>query len=269
MFPPLMEPLAANRLMTMQSSFRDFFPPHVVTFTSDRGADFTLPKGDSSFFNVDIYRKSKKGAVPLSRSQSVFLAQQLGFRLPEVLTVRQVHGKRIVVAARNAAKHSVALEDADGILTDRRGLAIAVRTADCLSVFLYDPRNEVIGLLHAGWRGTRQQISARAVALMRKQWDSNPGDLRVAFGPAIRSCCYRVGASFLEHFPEETLKRKEGYFFDLPQANKNQLVGAGVGAANIMDCAVCTCCDAACFSYRRQRESAGRMISIMMLKKQS
>ena len=266
-----MEPLAANRLMTMQSSFRDFFPPHVVTFTSDRGADFTLPKGDSPPRLGGARPRLKAGALlsPLTKPQSAFLARQLGFRLPEVLTVRQVHGKRIVVAARNAAKHSVALEDADGILTDRRGLAIAVRTADCLSVFLYDPRNEAIGLLHAGWRGTRQQISARAVALMRKQWDSNPGDLRVAFGPAIRSCCYRVGASFLEHFPEETLKRKEGYFFDLPQANKNQLVGAGVGAANIMDCAVCTCCDAACFSYRRQRESAGRMISIMMLKKQS
>lgn len=264
--------LPANRLTTTQS-FRDFFPPYVVTFTSDRSADF----------------KFSETPTPFTRSQSAFLAQQLGFRLPEVLTIRQVHGKRIVVATRNAAspqpkipsprgafgrgggafgRRSVALEDADGILTDRRDLAIAVRTADCLSVFLYDLQHEVIGLVHAGWRGTQQQISARAVALMRKQWDSNPKDLLVAFGPAIRSCCYRVGASFLEHFPKETLKRKEGYFFDLPEANKNQLVGAGVDAANIADCSVCTCCDVTCFSYRRQRESAGRMISIMMLKKQ-
>ena len=256
MLPPLSQrspkrgdPLAANRLTTTQS-FHDFFPPHVVTFTSDRSTDFKLL--DSS--------------TPLTRTQSAFLARQLGFRLPEVLTIRQVHGKRIVVATRNAARR-VVLEDADGILTDRRGLAIAVRTADCLSVFLYDPQHEVIGLVHAGWRGTQQQISAQAVALMRKQWDSNPKDLLVAFGPAIRSCCYRVGASFLEHFPKETVKRKQGYFFDLPEANKNQLVGAGVDAANIADCSVCTCCDVMCFSYRRQRESAGRMISIMMLKK--
>ncbi len=251
MFPPFREPLAVNRLTTTQR-FRDFFPPHVVTFISDRSADF----------------KFSKTPAPFTRSQSAFLAQQLGFRLPEVLTIRQVHGKRIVVAARNAAKRSVALEDADGILTDRRDLAIAVRTADCLSVFLYDPRNAAIGLLHAGWRGTQQQISAQAVALMREQWGSSPKDLLVAFGPAIRSCCYRVGASFLEHFPKETVKRKQGYFFDLPEANKNQLMGAGVDAANIADCSVCTCCDVTWFSYRRQRESAGRMISIMMLKKQ-
>lgn len=242
--------LPASRLMTTQS-FRDFFPPHVVTFTSDRSTDFKLT--DSS--------------TPLSRTQSVFLTRQLGFRLPEVLTIRQVHGKKIVVATRNGAKRSAALEDADGILTDRRDLAIAVRTADCLSVFLYDPSNEVIGLVHAGWRGTQQRISAQAVTLMHKQWKSNPKDLRIAFGPAIRSCCYRVGVSFLEHFPKETLKRKQGYFFDLPEANKNQLVGAGVDAANIVDCAVCTNCDITCFSYRRERESAGRMISIMVLKK--
>lgn len=257
--------LPANRLTTTQS-FRDFFPPHVVTFTSDRSADF----------------KFSETPAPFTRSQGAFLAQQLGFRIPEVLTIRQVHGKRIVVVTRNAAppqpkappprgtcgRRSVALEDADGILTDRRDLAIAVRTADCLSVFLYDLQHEVIGLVHAGWRGTQQQVSAQAVALMCKHWGSNPKNLRVAFGPAIRSCCYRVGVSFLERFPKETVKRKQGYFFDLPEANKNQLVGAGVDAANIADCSVCTCCDVTCFSYRRQRESAGRMISIMMLKKQ-
>lgn len=252
--PEREEPLAANRLTTAQF-FCDFFPPHVVTFTSDRGADFKL--SDTT--------------TPLSRSQGVFLARQLGFRLPGVLTVRQVHGNKVIIAARTATRRPASLpaklEDADGILTDRPGLAVAVRTADCLSVFLYDPRHEVIGLVHAGWRGTQQRIMTQAVALIRKQWGSNPKDLLVAFGPAIRSCCYQVGAPFLGHFPKETVKRKQGYFFDLPEANKNQLVGAGVDAANIMDCAVCTCCDPTCFSYRRERESAGRMISIMMLRK--
>ncbi|OGX28593.1 MAG: hypothetical protein A2705_00610 [Omnitrophica WOR_2 bacterium RIFCSPHIGHO2_01_FULL_52_10] len=248
--------LPENRLTTTQS-FRDFFPPHVVTFTSDRSADFKL----------------SGTPTPLTRSQSAFLARQLGFRLPGVLTVRQVHGHKVIIVARTATRRPASLpaklEDADGILTDRPNLAIAVRTADCLSVFLYDPRHEVIGLVHAGWRGTQQRITTQAVALMCQQWDSNPKDLLVAFGPAIRSCCYRVGASFLEYFPKETAKRKQGYFFDLPETNKNQLIGSGISAANILDCAVCTCCDPTCFSYRRERESAGRMISIMMLKKQS
>ncbi len=258
MLPPLSqrspereEPLAANRLTTTQS-FRDFFPPHVVTFTSDRSTYFKL--SDSS--------------TPLTRAQSVSLARQLGFRLPAVLTIRQVHGNKIIVVAQTATRRPAALEDADGTLTNRRGLAIAVRTADCLSVFLYDPQHEVIGLIHAGWRGTRQRIAAQAVAIMRKEWNSNPKDLLVAFGPAIRSCCYRVSVPFLEYFPKETVKRKQGYFFDLPEANKNQLVGSGVNAGNILDCAVCTRCETECFSYRREGDAAGRMISVMMLKKQ-
>lgn len=241
--------LTAKRLTTTQP-FRNFFPRHVVTFTSDRGTDFKL---------TDI-------STPLTRAQSASLTRQLGFRLPEVLTIRQVHGNKIIVIAQATTRRPGTLEDADGILTDRRGLAITVRTADCLSVFLYDPHSEAIGLLHAGWRGTQQRIGAQAIALMRKQWGSNPKDLRVAFGPAIRSCCYRVGVSFLEHFPKETVKRKQGYFFDLPEANRNQLLAAGVAAANIVDCAVCTNCDVTCFSYRRERESAGRMISLMILK---
>jgi len=236
--------------MTTQS-FRDFFPPHVVTFTSDRSTDFKL--SDSS--------------TPLTRAQGASLARQLGFRLPEILTIRQVHGNKIIMAARPATRRSATLEDADGILTDRRDLVIAIRTADCLSIFLYDPQHEVIGLLHAGWRGTQQRIVAQAITLMRKQWKSNPGDLRVAFGPAIHSCCYRVGASFREHFPKETVKRKQGYFFDLPEANKNQLIASRVNAANILDCAVCTHCETECFSYRREGDAAGRMISLMMLKK--
>lgn len=244
--------LLANHL-TMTRSFRDFFPPRVVTFVSDRSVDFAF---------------KKKGAVPLLRPQSAFLTRQMGFRLPAILTIRQVHGSKIIIAARSAARQPEALEDADGILTDHPDLAIAVRTADCLSVFFYDPRHEVIGLVHAGWRGTRQGIAARAVTLMRRQWKSNPEDLLVAFGPAIRSCCYRVGASFLEYFPKETVKRKQGYFFDLPAANKNQLVGSGVKAGDILDCAVCTHCETECFSYRREGDAAGRMISIMMLKKQ-
>ena len=206
-------------------------------------------------------------STPLTRSQSASLTRQLGFRPPEVFTIRQVHGNKIIVAARGAVRRSVSLAAADGVLTDRRGLAVAVRTADCLSVFLYDPRHEVIGLVHAGWRGTRQRIAAQAVVLMRKQWDSNPKDLRVALGPSIRSCCYRVGAAFLEYFPKETVKREQGYFFDLPGANKNQLVEAGVSAGNILDCAVCTYCETECFSYRREGDAAGRMISLMMLKK--
>lgn len=238
--------------LTMIRSFREFFPPHVVTLTTDRSADFRLPDKPPA----------------LSQAQKKFLARQLGFPLPEVFAMRQVHGDRVVLATKGPgpADKKTAWEEADGVLTSICDLPIAVRTADCLPIFIYDPRREAIGIIHAGWRGTQQRIAARAVQLLRRHWDCRPQDLRVAFGPAIRSCCYRVGAQFRQYFPAETTKRKEGYFLDLPQANKNQLVEAGVDAHNIFDSAVCTCCEATYFSYRREGQTAGRMISLMMLK---
>lgn len=241
----------ANPLMTIQS-FRDFFPPQVVTLTSDRSMDFQLPDG----------------SPVLSPAQREFLARQLGCELPEVFTIRQVHGNRIVVAGTESFMGSNAPQEADGILTDVPGLPIAVRTADCLPVFIYDPRHEGIGLIHAGWRGTRQQILGEALALMRRHWNSRPADLRVAFGPAIRVCCYQVGQQFREYFPEETVQRDNGYFLDLPAANKNQLLRLGVDARHVLDSVVCTCCKPTYFSYRREGEAAGRMISLMMLKKE-
>ncbi|OGX38558.1 MAG: hypothetical protein A3G91_02640 [Omnitrophica WOR_2 bacterium RIFCSPLOWO2_12_FULL_50_9] len=248
----------ANLLMTIQS-FRDFFPPQVVTLTSDRSMDFQLPEE----------------SPVLSPAQREFLARQLGFKLPaagsprgEVFTIRQVHGNRIVVAGTESFRISNAPEEADGILTDVPGLPIAVRTADCLPVFIYDPRHEGIGLIHAGWRGTRQQILGETLALMRRHWNSRPADLRIAFGPAIRVCCYQVGQQFREYFPEETVQRDNGYFLDLPAVNKNQILRLGVEARHVFDSAVCTCCEPAYFSHRREGEAAGRMISLMMLKKE-
>src|SRR3989338_545812 len=84
--------LPENRLTTTQS-FRDFFPPHVVTFTSDRSADFKL----------------SGTPTPLTRSQSAFLARKLGFRLPGVLTVRQVHGHKVIIVARTATRRPASL----------------------------------------------------------------------------------------------------------------------------------------------------------------
>jgi YfiH family protein len=233
-------------------SFRDFFSPHVVAFVTDRSVDFRMPDEPPA----------------LSSAQREFLLGQLGFNLPEVFTIRQVHGNRIVVADPESLSSNNALEEADGIITDVPGLPIAVRTADCLPVFIYDPRHEIIGLIHAGWRGTSQQILNEALGLMRRRWHANPADLRVAFGPAIRVCCYQVGQQFREYFPEETVQRDRGYFLDLSVANKNQLLRLGVDARHIFDSTVCTCCDSGYFSYRREGEVAGRMLSLMMLKKQ-
>lgn len=95
----------------------------------------------------------------------------------------------------------------------------------------------------------------------------DPQDLYAGFGPAIRGCCYEVGEEFSESFPQELLVRDEHYYLDLASVNKKQLLNSGVREENIADCAICTSCNnEGYFSFRKEEETYGRMVSAIMLK---
>jgi len=220
--------------------FNDVFPANVVAFTSDRTIDFTLTEDQRV----------------LSRPQKEFFLARLGHDIPEPVPIRQVHGDKIAVVDENCPRKGHVLEGVDGLVTDEPRLPLAVRTADCLPIFMYDIRRECIGLIHAGWRGSRKDIAGQTVKLMEKQWQSDPKDIKITFGPALRSCCYEVGGEFQEYFLQGLLIRDTRYYLDLPQINKDQLSGSGVPDGNIDDCGVCTCCDKNYFSYRREGQSA-------------
>jgi YfiH family protein len=237
------------RPLTTNQLFKDVFSAKVFAFQSDRSVDYTLAK-------------SARG---LNAEQKEALANAIEAPLPHLYNVRQVHGDRIVFASNNDAG-GAQLEEADGILTDEKELAILVRTADCLPVFVHDPAHGAIGLFHCGWRSTHKQILKKALALMAKYYQSDPAKLKVAFGPALRLCHYEVGPEFLEHFPGSVEKRDGKLYFDLAKANKDQLTAAGVKKEHIHDGEICTFCDTAYFSHRREKEKAGRMLSFMMLK---
>jgi len=233
----------------MMQLFNNVFPAHVLAFTSDRTVDFTLHKDQCT----------------LNEIQRNFLLPQLDSDLPEPVHIRQVHGDKIIIVDEDFPKRGRALEEADGLITKSSHLPLVIRTADCLPVFMYDVKQECIGLIHAGWKGSQKNIVKQAVQLMEAQWQSDSKDIKIAFGPAIRSCCYEVSQEFEARFPQELIPRDGRYYLDLPQVNKNQLVDSGVQGEDILDCGICTCCDKNYFSYRREGGSAGRMISLMML----
>ena len=234
-------------------SFTKFFPNNVIAFVSDRAVDFALEKSD------DILIHSQKG----------LLSSQCGMPVERLRNIKQVHGRRVIFLSGKSSLNPKHQRKADGVLTVQRNVPLTVRTADCLSIFIYDKRHNAIGLVHAGWKGTRKRIVLCALDLMRTRWKTRPQDLRIAFGPSIKSCCYQVGKKFLKIFPDEIQHKNEGLYLDLPLANKRQLIQAGVAKQNIFDCGVCTHCDSRCFSYRKEGVKAGRMISVMMLKHSS
>jgi len=223
---------------------------------------------NSDFGNMSLVYGDTAGALV---NRQHFL-KKLNIDYRNLVTAEQVHGSRVaqvVVSDRGkgALSYNTALAGVDALLTKDRNLPLAIFSADCLPIFLYDREIPAIGLVHAGWRGTKENIVAKAIDLMKKEFKSKPQDLIAGFGPSIRECCYEVDGEFQKHFTYGLIERKGSYFLDLAGINRKQLVSSGVKERNIFDPGICTFCRKSdFFSFRRQGISCGRMISVIMLR---
>jgi YfiH family protein len=176
---------------------------------------------------------------------------------PELTTVRQVHSARVLDAC---GKKGEQIGEGDAIISGEPGVAIGIRTADCVPILMADPVTRMIACVHAGWRGTAANIAGETVEALRSR-GCRASDLHVAIGPSIGSCCYEVGPEVVRHFEKwgsDQAIRK----LDLPAINELQLRLAGV--REIWRSGECTYCQPArFFSYRRDKEQAGRMLSFV------
>jgi polyphenol oxidase len=212
------------------------------------------------------------------RKEDVLLNLDLvsdAFAIPRerLVLMKQVHGTRIRVIDGDGPSVGI-LPECDGLITARPGVALAIRTADCVPLFFVDPVRHVIGVAHGGWRGTADGIASRMVDLFGERFSSQIGDIRVAVGPAIGPCCYQVDAPVHAAFSsrndaEGILQpcREDGrWMLDLALANRLQLQDRGVPAGNILVPGLCTSCrQDLFFSHRASRGRTGRQINFLML----
>lgn len=154
---------------------------------------------------------------------------------------------------------------ADAVVTDRKGLVIGVRVADCVPILLCDPEKHVVGTVHAGWRGTAQEILKKTITVFSERYGCNPASILIAIGPSIRQCCYEVDPEVFNAVSGTTdngdyfRKKGEKYHIDLAQLNRLQALGAGAVSANIWISDDCTFCNPEKFhSYRFSGGSTGR-----------
>ncbi len=183
-----------------------------------------------------------------------------GAELPEKLAgLKQVHSDVII-----RAESPGLCGDGDALVTNLEGLAISIRTADCYPVLLADARNRPVAAIHAGWRGTAARIVQKTIEKMAVDFGTTPGDIHAAVGPGIGGCCYKVGPEVACQFGDAVLTRHLRTHLDLATENRKQLEAAGVPPQNIEALGICTFCDAErFFSYRREKETAGRMTSFI------
>lgn len=195
----------------------------------------------------------------------------LGIDHQSLITAKQVHGNNVKYVVgkdkgMGALDYEGSVTDTDGFITDQVGVPIAILTADCLSVFIYDPARPAIAILHAGWRSTEKNIAQEGIRAMQNKFASQPKDLLVGFGPSIRSCCFEVAKDFKSNFAFGLIKRDGRVFMDIALINQRQLMDCGVSQENIFDPALCTFSDDNFFSFRKEDKAAGRLISVIMLK---
>jgi YfiH family protein len=201
----------------------------------------------------EIYRSSELDALP-------WLIHGFGTRRSDIpglfenlATVKQIHSAICISADGRCG----VLGEGDALLEDRPGSVVAVKTADCLPILLVDQRMRAIAAVHAGWRGTVAHIAGGAVEAMRRRFDTDPRDLHGAIGPGIGKCCYEVGPEVAVHFGESSRTH-----ISLSDANRRQLLEAGVTPERIYASNLCTMCLARDFhSFRRDGEAAGRLYS--------
>ena len=197
--------------------------------------------------------------------------ETLGFDYESRYDVWQVHGNEIH-CAEAPRDLTTPHPKADGILTNRLGITLFMRFADCVPVLLMDPVHKVIGIVHAGWQGTYLQIARVAVEKMAACYGSHPGDLLAGIGPSICQRCYEVGPEVQQAFKGSFGSRSDVFFnrqdgrlyLDLWVANRAALHRAGV--KQIETAGLCTACHLEdWYSHRAEHGRTGRFAVLMAL----
>jgi YfiH family protein len=261
----------------------------------------TRPGGSSKAYggktlNLGFTQRDSRAAVESNRALFLrTLGAAKGRNAWPLITLRQIHSD-LIHCISSAPENQLA---GDGLLTATPGLLLAIQTADCLPVVLVDTKRRAVGVFHAGWRGTVKRIVEKGAGEMRRYFGTLPLDIQAAVGPGVHKCCYDVGPEVRDHFEsqfdyaaklfhevKESDPVREKYpllfltarapghselpnkiFLDLVEANRRQLLAAGVPAKNITASPLCTSCRTdVLFSYRAEKGVTGRLMGVVGIK---
>lgn len=206
------------------------------------------------------------------------IAEKLGFPFAAWTCAEQVHQNTVqVVTSDHAGSGRCSREDAiqstDALITNEPNIWLTSFYADCVPLYFYDPVRKVIGLAHAGWKGTVSSIAACTIDAMVDTYGCEFDHVMAAIGPAIGACCYEVDTTVIQHVEAAqmmegaTLKPNGRYWLDLKLLNRQIMIKAGIMPSQIEISHRCTACQSDLFfSHRRDRGQTGRMMSWIGMK---
>lgn len=232
------------------------FPEIAFGFITKAGVE----KNDLFHFNMSYSVGDKKDHVDENRAK---FFKKLRLTSNKVAFQKQVHKDKISVVENDGN-----CGESDALVTTTKNLGLAISTADCPAIFIYDKRKKIICGVHSGWRGTSKKILEKAVLKLTDQFNSNPADLYCYITPSISQVNYEVSEEVAEQFNEKDLRKKDGrYFLDLAGANYRMLIKCGVGKSQIQVSQLCTFEFSSVFhSYRRWGKESGRALAVIAMK---
>jgi YfiH family protein len=181
-----------------------------------------------------------------------------------IVTMIQTHSDTVVSVDSPQEVH------ADACFTTSSGIALVVKVADCVPIFLWSEVTKLIGVVHAGWRGTLSKIVLRFLETVEETSKVPPHMIKYSLGPSIGNCCYKVGRDVIEAYtrlwPESKNffeKKRGNTYLDLRAANRHLLNSAGALEAKSLN--LCTHCESNRFYSYRRDSGRGRNIGIIVM----
>lgn len=172
-------------------------------------------------------------------AEKAILNKITGVLTRRIVMLDQVHGDRIIHVAGDPTADTPSAAEADGLITAIKGVMLVIRTADCVPVFLFDSRSEVLGAVHSGWKGTMLNIAGKCVKDMACFYGSDPADITAFILPSIGPESYEVNEDVADYFPDETIIRNGRLYVDLWKSITGSLVREGVREHGIFNPGIC------------------------------
>lgn len=232
------------------------FEEIVFGFSTKIGIGASSPYYFNLSFNVGDDEETVK------KNRKLFF-EELGLMEEKIAFQKQVHADKISVVNKpgNAG-------ESDAMITNDTGIGLAISTADCPAIFIYDYKNKIIAAVHSGWRSTEKKILFKTVQKLKSEFNCNPENLVCYIGPHITQNNYEVKKDAAEYFDDKyLLVKNDKIFLNLTSANLDMLLQAGVLKSNIQCSKLCSYAYASLLhSYRRDGKHSGRALGIIAMK---
>jgi len=207
------------------------------------------------------------------------ICNALDIELESLIASAQDHGDFIRVVKKENKGIGIYKEkdmkSVDGLITDQPGITLVTYHADCVPVYFLEPKRQVIGLVHSGWKGTVKEIAKKMVGKMIDKFSCNVKKIICVIGPCISKCCFKTDEDVYQEFlkiknlnsSKNIIKKDDKYIIDLKDINKNILINSGILKENIFISDLCTCCYKDLFFSHRalQTDKRGTMAAFFQL----